>query len=230
MESFSHFELGVTAELSTLLLLKHWPFNFGQILKPKEWNSNCTLSKLGEVRRGSQMNVGRDQESQYSYLATAYVRSIWFARRSSSWTPPITQDPFHYFISHSVKMLIWKEIISGQHKDTPKSWCASSKGGQNHRVLVFQSQPSCPLFRGRPGDQVLPEHLKTIWSQRLGLLWAQLFPDMVVSSFPGLPTASIFGSLTFCWLLSHAPSSLHHCSLSCCCWTMNGGPFWPIIF
>ena len=43
-------------------------------------------------------------------------------------------------------------------------------------------------------------------------------------------TASIFGSLTFCRFPSHALSSLHHCSLSCCCWTMDGGLFWPIIF
>lgn len=108
-DSLIHSKWNVTAKLSTLLLLMYVPSNLGQILKSKERTFHCTGSEPSEVRDCSQVNSSRDQESLRACVDTAHGRrSTGSARRSSSWPPPITQDPFHcmYFIFDSVKVLI----------------------------------------------------------------------------------------------------------------------------
>lgn len=98
------------------------------------------------MRDGSQVNISRDQESLHACVDTAHVRGgTGSARRSSSWPPPITQDPFHclYFIFDSVKVLIWKVVIV-----IPRAF---REGGQNYGVLVFQKATLIPTAQVKDG-------------------------------------------------------------------------------
>lgn len=177
MDLLTLSKLGLTAELSTLLLT-YLPFNLGPILKGREWTSNYRISEPSEVRYYSQVKSA-GLESPFKHVWTQFMLDAVPGLLGEARSGLLPSHRIHFaacILSLTLQRCWFGRKSSLNNTKAPK---------QKLKCFQQRRQPSCSRSGEGLGVRYFLEVLRKFGARNLGPPWAQQSPDMVISCFPG---------------------------------------------